>query len=66
MDLLGVAVALKQALTPEFKDYQKQVLENCRALGSTLMNKGYKIVTGECHFCLLGMTFFCIRLICNI
>ncbi len=43
----GVAVALKQALTPEFKTYQLQVLANCRALAATLMEKGYKVVTGE-------------------
>lgn len=43
----GVAVALKQALTPEFKTYQMQVLANCKALSAMLMEKGYKIVTGE-------------------
>lgn len=48
---IGVAVALKQALTPEFKAYQRQVLANCKALASTLMNKGYKIVTGEHNIC---------------
>lgn len=42
-----MAVALKQALTPEFKAYQRQVLANCKALAATLMNRGYKIVTGE-------------------
>uniref|UniRef100_A0A8C1RQD0 Serine hydroxymethyltransferase n=1 Tax=Cyprinus carpio TaxID=7962 RepID=A0A8C1RQD0_CYPCA len=42
----GVAVALKQALTSEFKTYQLQVLANCRALAATLMEKGYKVVTG--------------------
>uniref|UniRef100_A0A8C2JZ43 Serine hydroxymethyltransferase n=1 Tax=Cyprinus carpio TaxID=7962 RepID=A0A8C2JZ43_CYPCA len=42
----GVAVALKQALTPEFKTYQLQVLANCKALAATLMEKGYKVVTG--------------------
>uniref|UniRef100_A0A671RWX5 Serine hydroxymethyltransferase n=1 Tax=Sinocyclocheilus anshuiensis TaxID=1608454 RepID=A0A671RWX5_9TELE len=42
----GVAVALKQALTPEFKTYQLQVLANCSALAATLMEKGYKVVTG--------------------
>lgn len=44
--IAGVAVALKQALTPEFKTYQLQVLANCKALASTLMDKGYKVVTG--------------------
>uniref|UniRef100_A0AAY4BSL9 Serine hydroxymethyltransferase n=1 Tax=Denticeps clupeoides TaxID=299321 RepID=A0AAY4BSL9_9TELE len=53
----GVAVALKQALTPEFKVYQKQVLANCRALASTLIDKGYKIVTGgsDNHLILLDL-----------
>uniref|UniRef100_A0A9J7Y530 Serine hydroxymethyltransferase n=1 Tax=Cyprinus carpio carpio TaxID=630221 RepID=A0A9J7Y530_CYPCA len=44
--IAGVAVALKQALTSEFKTYQLQVLANCRALAATLMEKGYKVVTG--------------------
>uniref|UniRef100_A0AAY4BTR5 Serine hydroxymethyltransferase, cytosolic n=1 Tax=Denticeps clupeoides TaxID=299321 RepID=A0AAY4BTR5_9TELE len=55
--IAGVAVALKQALTPEFKVYQKQVLANCRALASTLIDKGYKIVTGgsDNHLILLDL-----------
>lgn len=43
----GVAVALKQAMTPEFKAYQTQVLANCKALSNALVGYGYKIVTGE-------------------
>uniref|UniRef100_A0A8C9GYZ7 Serine hydroxymethyltransferase n=1 Tax=Piliocolobus tephrosceles TaxID=591936 RepID=A0A8C9GYZ7_9PRIM len=42
----GVAVALKQAMTLEFKLYQHQVVANCRALSEALMELGYKIVTG--------------------
>lgn len=42
-----MAVALKQALTPEFKVYQLQVLANCKALAAALMERGYKIVTGK-------------------
>lgn len=42
-----MAVALKQALTPEFKIYQLQVLANCKALAVAMMEKGYKIVTGK-------------------
>lgn len=42
----GVAVALKQAMTPEFRMYQQQVVANCRALAEALMALGYKIVTG--------------------
>lgn len=45
----GVAVALKQAMLPEFKAYQMQVLANCKALSSALIDHGYKIVTGEFH-----------------
>ncbi|XP_066545344.1 serine hydroxymethyltransferase, cytosolic [Amia ocellicauda] len=44
--IAGVAVALKQALTPEFKVYQIQVLENCKAMAATLTELGYRIVTG--------------------
>lgn len=44
--IAGIAVALKQARTPEFRAYQAQVLANCQALCEVLMNYGYKIVTG--------------------
>ncbi|KAB0401150.1 hypothetical protein E2I00_011493 [Balaenoptera physalus] len=44
--IAGVAVALKQAMTPEFRLYQRQVLANCRALAEALMGLGYKVVTG--------------------
>lgn len=47
--LAGVAVALKQAMSPEFKAYQTQVLANCKALSSALIDYGYKIVTGKYH-----------------
>ena len=39
-------MALKQALTPEFRLYQHQVVANCRVLAETLMELGYKVVTG--------------------
>ncbi|NWH39473.1 GLYC protein, partial [Chloropsis hardwickii] len=41
-----IAVALHQAMTPEFKAYQQQVVANCKALSSALMEMGYDIVTG--------------------
>ncbi|KAG8433331.1 hypothetical protein GDO86_017568 [Hymenochirus boettgeri] len=44
--IAGVAVALKQALTPEFKLYQQQVVANCKALSLALEELGYHIVTG--------------------
>lgn len=40
-------MALHQAMTPEFKAYQQQVVANCKALASALMEMGYDIVTGE-------------------
>jgi glycine hydroxymethyltransferase len=40
------AVALKEALQPEFKVYQQQVLDNARAMAAVMMERGYKIVSG--------------------
>jgi glycine hydroxymethyltransferase len=40
------AVALKEALQPDFKIYQSQVLDNARTMANTLMERGYKIVSG--------------------
>jgi len=40
------AVALLEALQPEFVGYQKQVLANARAMAGGLMKRGYKIVSG--------------------
>jgi len=44
--IAGIAVAMKHAQTQEFKNYQKQVVENAQTLASGLANLGYKIVTG--------------------
>lgn len=59
----ALAVALKQAMAPGFKNYAKQVKANAVALGNYLMSKGYKLVTGgtENHLVLwdlrpLGLT----------
>lgn len=40
------AVALKEAMQPEFVDYQKQVVKNAKALAQGLQNRGFKIVSG--------------------
>ncbi len=40
------AVAFKEALQPEFKDYQERVVANARAMVSVLQDRGYKIVSG--------------------
>ena len=40
------AVAFLEALQPDFKDYQKQVVANARAMAAVMMKRGYKIVSG--------------------
>lgn len=40
------AVALKEALTPEFKDYQKRVVSNAKRLAEGLIKRGFKIISG--------------------
>jgi glycine hydroxymethyltransferase len=40
------AVAFKEALEPEFKDYQGKVLANARAMAAVFIERGYKVVSG--------------------
>ncbi|HRP23325.1 serine hydroxymethyltransferase [Thauera sp.] len=40
------AVAFKEALEPAFKDYQKQVIANARAMAAVFVERGYRIVSG--------------------
>lgn len=40
------AVAFKEALTPEFKAYQEQIVKNAKALAKTLMDEGLRLVSG--------------------
>jgi glycine hydroxymethyltransferase len=51
------AVALQEALQPEFKDYQKQVLANARAMAARLQKRGFTIVSGgtDNHLFLLSL-----------
>jgi glycine hydroxymethyltransferase len=44
--IAAVAVALKEAATPAFKKYAKQVIKNAQALGVALEAKGWRLVTG--------------------
>jgi len=44
--IAGIAVAMKHAASPEFKQYQVNVVENAQRLASGLKSIGYKIVTG--------------------
>ena len=51
------AVAFKEALTPEFKVYQQQVLNNARIVAETLTQRGLRIVSGrtESHVMLVDL-----------
>ena len=44
--IAGKAVCFYEALQPEFKDYQKQVVKNAKALAETLQEEGFRIVSG--------------------
>ena len=47
MHVIGAkAVAFKEALAPEFKVYQQQVLDNARAMAATIIERGINIVSG--------------------
>lgn len=52
------AVAFKEALEPEFKEYQTQVVKNAKKLAEELMNRGFELVTGgtDNHLILLDLT----------
>jgi glycine hydroxymethyltransferase len=51
------AVCFKEALSPEFKNYQQQVINNARAMVSVLQERGFKIVSGgtDNHLFLLDL-----------
>ena len=44
--IAAVAVALKEASTPAFKKYAKQVIKNAQAFGMALEKKGWRVITG--------------------
>ncbi|NIO43910.1 MAG: aminotransferase class I/II-fold pyridoxal phosphate-dependent enzyme [Burkholderiales bacterium] len=51
------AVAFKEAMQPDFKQYQSQVLANARVMAETLQKRGLRIVSGrtECHMFLVDL-----------
>ncbi len=51
------AVALKEAMAPEFKVYQEQVLDNARVMAKVLHERGFRIVSGrtDCHMFLVDL-----------
>ena len=55
--IAGKAVAFKEALSPEFKAYQEQVVKNAKVLADTLIERGLRIVSGrtESHVMLVDL-----------
>ena len=56
--IAGKAVCFKEALTPEFKEYQNQIVKNAKVLAKELMNRGFKLVSGgtDNHLMLVDLT----------
>ncbi len=52
------AVAFKEALSPEFKQYQLQILKNAQAMADELKNQGFRLVSGgtDNHLMLVDLT----------
>ena len=52
------AVAFQEAMTPEFADYQRQVVTNARVLGEELMSRGLELVSGgtDNHLLMVDLT----------
>ncbi len=55
--IAGKAVSFGEALKPEFKEYQKRVIENAQALAEGLTKRGLNLVSGgtDNHLCLLDL-----------
>ena len=56
--IAGKAVAFKEALSPEFKKYQEQVIKNAKVLADTLTQNGVRVVSGgtDNHLILVDLT----------
>lgn len=56
--IAGKAVAFQEAMTPEFTEYQRQVVANARALAQELMSRGLEVVSGgsDNHIVLLDLS----------
>ncbi len=57
-EITAKAVCLKEALTDEFKDYQRQIVENSKALARVFKDNGYRLVSGgtDNHLFLVDLT----------
>lgn len=56
--IAGKAVAFQEALKPEFKTYQKQIVKNAKSFSAALTEKGFRVVSGgtDNHLMLVDMT----------
>jgi len=56
--IAGKAVAFKEALRPEFKEYQKSLVKNAGKFSAALISKGYRVVSGgtDNHLILVDLT----------
>jgi glycine hydroxymethyltransferase len=56
--IAGKAVAFHEALTPAWREYQKQIVKNAAALASALVGHGYRLVSGgtDTHLMLMDLT----------
>jgi glycine hydroxymethyltransferase len=56
--IAGIAVALKEAETPQFKEYGKQIVRNAKAMAGELLERGFDLITGgtDNHLILVDLT----------
>ena len=56
--IAGKAVAFHEAATPGWREYQKQIVKNAAAFAGSLMERGYRLVTGgtDTHLMLMDLT----------
>ena len=56
--IAGKAVAFKEALQPQWRAYQEQIVRNAKALAAALLAKGYRLVSGgtDTHLMLLDVS----------
>lgn len=54
------AVGFKEALSPQFKEYQKKIVANCKRLAAELMDRGFKLISNgtDNHMMLIDLTNF--------
>jgi len=54
----AIGVALKEAATPEFKDYGRQIIRNAKALAEELLGRGFQLVSGgtDNHLIVVDLT----------